>query len=133
MFYVRTIEILDYKFEWFISFFIEKVQNWDGPKNIFRIGNITHRVVVLCGLGLCEIYIFFRLSLFDCLSYVTFSLACVVISILVYAPPPGSIYSDPMSGAPDNMSTPVSQGPVQSEKMSLFTHVTMLMVGALFL
>ena len=84
------------------------------------------------GLGEC-IFLFLQLSLFDCMLYVTFSLACVGISILVYAPPPGSIYSDPMSGAPDNMSTPVSQGSVQSEKMSLFTHVTMLMVGALFL
>ena len=43
-----------------------------------------------------------HLSLFDCISYVTFSLACVGISILVYAPPRGSIYSEPLSGAPDN-------------------------------
>jgi hypothetical protein len=76
-----------------------------GPKNIFRIGNIIHRVVRKRSLWIGtmrNLYFFLQLSLFDCMSYVTFSLACVGISILVYAPPPGSIYSDPMSGAPDN-------------------------------
>ena len=55
-------------------------------------------------------FLFLQLSLFDCISYVTFSLACVGISILVYAPPPGSIYSEPLTGAPDKCVNPSEPG-----------------------
>ena len=50
------------------------------------------------------------MSLLDCISYVTFSVACVGISFLVYAPPPGSIYSEPLTGAPDKCVNPSEPG-----------------------
>ena len=91
---------------------------WAKKRN--RLGNIIHRVAVLCGWVLGDIFFCF----YNCHFSTVYHMSLLVWPVLgfrfQFMPHHLAPLFRNLSPGPLTMSTPVSQGPVQSEKCSFY-------------
>ena len=89
-------------------------------KIYFRIGNIIHRRCTMWDWYYAKVFFFF----YNCHFSTVYNMSLLVWPVLgfrflVYALPPGSIYSEPLTGAPDNVN-PYEPGTRPKWKMSFY-------------